>query len=316
QGATVDLSWLVQPGSVQASLLTGMLGIQSHPVVIEAVGWLVYLIPVGMYVVWPPGKSAPARALLRLSAAGCVIAAVTAAVLAWVAPTAPPAHPATRAGDSTARVLTRDADTATIRTQSRVPVAGTVGALASYDLAAAGTTRHGGIATEVYRAPVAGVRAPGLPATLTPAELAARNGGRLPIGLGSAASGTALPAAYRDSTTLTAWLDTRTNRVIDVSWSQRVTVSVRGPSGTVFTLDRPVAAARTGFPARTVDSAATAARADHQTLDRRALLQTLAWWCVALALLALAFVVAFALIVRRRRAETPVAEPVPTLVRS
>ena len=35
QGGTVDLSWLVGPGSVQASLLTGMLGMQAHPVVIE-----------------------------------------------------------------------------------------------------------------------------------------------------------------------------------------------------------------------------------------------------------------------------------------
>jgi hypothetical protein len=114
---------------------------------------------------------------------------------------------------------------------------------------------------------------------------------------------------------LTAWLDIRTNRVIDLSWSQRVTVSVRGPSGTVFSLDRPVAAARTGFPAPAVDAAVAAARDDHHAVDQRALLHTLAWWCVALALLALAFAIAFALIVRRRRAETPVAEPVPTLVR-
>jgi high-affinity iron transporter len=45
QGGTVDLTWLVEPGSVQSSLLTGMLGVQSKPVFIEVVGWLVYLIP-------------------------------------------------------------------------------------------------------------------------------------------------------------------------------------------------------------------------------------------------------------------------------
>src|SRR5205814_6795080 len=33
QGRTVDLSRLVEPGTVQASLLTGMLGLQPHPVV-------------------------------------------------------------------------------------------------------------------------------------------------------------------------------------------------------------------------------------------------------------------------------------------
>ncbi|MGN6608305.1 MAG: iron uptake transporter permease EfeU, partial [Jatrophihabitans sp.] len=56
QGRTVDLSALVRPGSVQASLLTGMLGIQPRPVVIEVVGWLVYLVPVALYVIWPPGR--------------------------------------------------------------------------------------------------------------------------------------------------------------------------------------------------------------------------------------------------------------------
>src|SRR3954470_8074983 len=89
QGATVDLSWLVRPGTVQASLLTGMLGIQSHPVVVEVVGWLVYLIPVGLYVAWPPGKAVPARALARGAAIGAVVAAAAAALLATAAP-APP----------------------------------------------------------------------------------------------------------------------------------------------------------------------------------------------------------------------------------
>ena len=46
QGPTVDLTWLVQPGSVESALLTGMLGIQDHPVVIEVIGWLAYLVPV------------------------------------------------------------------------------------------------------------------------------------------------------------------------------------------------------------------------------------------------------------------------------
>ncbi len=318
QGATVDLSWLVQPGTVQASLLTGMLGIQSRPAAIELVGWLVYLIPVGVYVAWPPGKSAPARGLLRVSAAVGVIAALVAGVLAWVAPAAPAAHPSTKAGDISARVLTRNVDAATVRTQSRAPAAGTVGEAASYRLAAAGSARHGGLDTEVYRAPVSGVRLPGLPTTLTAGQLAARNGGRLPIGLNATGATTsALPATYRSVTTLTAWLDTRTNRVIDLSWSQRVTVSVRGPSGTVFALDRPVSAARTSFSPGAVEAAAAAARSDHHDLDRRSLLHTLARWCLALAVLALAFALAFALIVRRRRrAETAVTEPVDALVSS
>ena len=82
QGRTVDLGWLVAPGSVRASVLTGMLGIQSHPVVAEVVGWLVYLVPVGLYVTWPPGRPVPARLLARAGAAVAVVAAVAALSLA------------------------------------------------------------------------------------------------------------------------------------------------------------------------------------------------------------------------------------------
>src|SRR3954469_16328843 len=95
QGRTVDLSWLVKPGTVQASLLTGMLGIQSHPVVIEVLGWLVYLVPVGCYVAWPPGKAVPARAVRRgLALTGAALAVMTL-VLGFVAPAAPAMRPVT-----------------------------------------------------------------------------------------------------------------------------------------------------------------------------------------------------------------------------
>lgn len=53
QQSTIDLTWLVPPGSIQASLLTGLFGIQSRPALIELIGWLGYLVPVGLYVAWP-----------------------------------------------------------------------------------------------------------------------------------------------------------------------------------------------------------------------------------------------------------------------
>ncbi|HEX4789000.1 MAG TPA: iron uptake transporter permease EfeU [Actinospica sp.] len=51
QGATVDLTWLVRPGSVQSALLTGMLGIQQHPVPIEDIrhtGSALFAVPPGL----------------------------------------------------------------------------------------------------------------------------------------------------------------------------------------------------------------------------------------------------------------------------
>lgn len=53
QTQVIDLSWLIQPGSIQAALLTGVLGLQPHPTAIELLGWLLYIVPVGLYVAWP-----------------------------------------------------------------------------------------------------------------------------------------------------------------------------------------------------------------------------------------------------------------------
>ena len=55
QGQALDLRWLVAPGTVRSSLLTGMLGFQPRPVIAEAIGYLVYAIPMAIYVLWPSG---------------------------------------------------------------------------------------------------------------------------------------------------------------------------------------------------------------------------------------------------------------------
>lgn len=53
QAQAVDLTWLVRPGTVLASVLTGVLGMQPKPVVIEVVVWLAYVVPMVLYVIWP-----------------------------------------------------------------------------------------------------------------------------------------------------------------------------------------------------------------------------------------------------------------------
>jgi high-affinity iron transporter len=56
-----DLSWLVLPGTPVSSLVTGMLGIQPYPVLVEVVAWLCYLVPLLAYLLWPrrPHPSGP-----------------------------------------------------------------------------------------------------------------------------------------------------------------------------------------------------------------------------------------------------------------
>jgi high-affinity iron transporter len=64
QGQAIDLTWLVQPGTITGSLLTGMLGLQPQPTVGEALVYLLYAVPMTLYVLWPDRlrrrRSAPA----------------------------------------------------------------------------------------------------------------------------------------------------------------------------------------------------------------------------------------------------------------
>lgn len=53
QGQALDLTWLVQPGTISGSLLTGMLGLQPTPTVGETLIYLLYAVPMTLYVLWP-----------------------------------------------------------------------------------------------------------------------------------------------------------------------------------------------------------------------------------------------------------------------
>src|SRR6195952_4216676 len=53
QSQAIDLTWLVQPGTISGSLLTGMLGLQPSPTQVEVVVYLAYAIPMVLFVVWP-----------------------------------------------------------------------------------------------------------------------------------------------------------------------------------------------------------------------------------------------------------------------
>ncbi len=64
QGQAVDLSWLVKPGTISGSLLTGMLGLQPQPTVGEALVYVLYAVPVALYVVWPD-RLRPRRRAMR-----------------------------------------------------------------------------------------------------------------------------------------------------------------------------------------------------------------------------------------------------------
>ena len=55
-GRAVDLTWLIDPGSVQSALITGMFGIQPEPTWGELLAFAIYAIPMTIYVCRPQSR--------------------------------------------------------------------------------------------------------------------------------------------------------------------------------------------------------------------------------------------------------------------
>jgi high-affinity iron transporter len=68
QAQAFDLTWLVEPGTVRSALLTGMLGLQPRPVVLEVAVYLLFAVPMLAYVLWPRGLRLRLRRELNPSA--------------------------------------------------------------------------------------------------------------------------------------------------------------------------------------------------------------------------------------------------------
>jgi high-affinity iron transporter len=292
QARTIDLTWLVEPGSVQSSLLTGMLGLQSRPVVIEVIGWLVYLVPVAVFVAWPPGRSPARRSVSRALLATGAALGVAAVVLALVTPSRPADRPVT-AG---AQVQSIGHGTAVVRLDGR-----------NITMQQTGSASLGGVDVQVFTARRAGTGAGSMPGTLSDERIAALNGGRLPIGLKPSAGGALV--RYADTVTATAWIELRTARIVDARTREQAAVTVVAPGHSALSLAQPIAVSSTSLPAADVRAATSAASADVAALQRRTLLGGLAWTAGVLGGLLLLAGAALAIAPRRREVATPQGAP-------
>jgi high-affinity iron transporter len=70
QAQALDLRWLVGPGTVRAALITGVLGIQPQPTAAEILGYLLYAVPMAMFVLWPSGPRVRKATVPAVEAAG------------------------------------------------------------------------------------------------------------------------------------------------------------------------------------------------------------------------------------------------------
>lgn len=55
QAQAVDLSWMIVPGTWTSALITGMLGLQAKMTQAETLVYVIYLVPMLAYVLWPEG---------------------------------------------------------------------------------------------------------------------------------------------------------------------------------------------------------------------------------------------------------------------
>ena len=282
QGATLTLSWLVHPGTVRASLLTGILGLQPRPVVIELAGWLIYLVPVAAYVAWPPGRRVAPRRFAVLATATAGLVAIAAGVLILASPAKPATYspPAGLKHTGTAVLDGLQVDRYTRTTTSQMAFAG----------------RY-----QRY---------------LSAQAVAALNGGRLPLGLDAASA--KVPMSYTGVTTERVDVVPGTNRPIAGGDIDRVYATAHSSVGAI-PLSRAMTTSSTLTPPATIAVRVASARHDVSALDRR---EDLRQGAVSLTVVAglLLLAAAVGVVVGRRTPQDPdptsVDAAAPVLVKS
>ncbi len=313
QQTMLDLSAVARPGSVQESLLTGMLGIRSSLPVVEVVAYVLYAVPMLLVVLWP-AKRTPSRATLGRLLVGTATAALAVAyLLALLAPATPGIDAAQQgpfelqgpgaAGAGTALVTVGPAVTTASLELTRLS-AGDPAALTG-TVQADTVILTGPAVTSAVDAAAAG-----LPTSLTATELAAQNGGRLPVGVRSTGAGERFAVGYVDGVTPTVRVDAATGVVtaIDLRLVRRLQVTVpgRGVVQAGVVLDERVGATDAGLAAGAQRLAALdAERARHQVVG-----QVVPALLVVFAIVLLGFGVPK--LVRRQPVPTSSGTPAPT----
>jgi high-affinity iron transporter len=187
QQPTVNLAWLVAPGTIQSALITGVLGIPADPRRIELVGWFAYLVPVAAYVYWPRAWLLSSRAAIRLrfgvAAALGLVAVGLAAFYPAVRPDLPAEVPVVAGSAASAvgtvRFTPAGAD-APATLALRRPGAGAV--TLTLPAAAGHPVEHDGLPATAWTV-AASATPPDAPATLDLDQVVALAGGRIPVGL-------------------------------------------------------------------------------------------------------------------------------------
>ena len=232
QDVVMNLYWLVVPGTVTSALLTGVLGIPADPRTIEVLGWLLYLVPVLLYLYWPASMRPQPATARRMQWGVALVFALVALGLAIFNPRpelqvpsrVPLVAQAASAGApavGTAHLVRAAGDT------RRLVVQLTGGHAFSINLAAdqASAEQYNGVATRHWSVSSSSVPA-NAPTQLTVDQLVSLSGGRVPIGLNPAAHPGPYQAAWQSVTQTTAWV--AGNTLLDAKSQVQTLVTLSG----------------------------------------------------------------------------------------
>ena len=281
QQHAVSLDLIARPGTVQESLLTGVLGIRSTMPVIEVVAYVLYLIPMLAVVLWPAKRVLTGLRLGRVLAGTAAVAVVVAAALFLFSPAAPTATGAQLQLTSTtqqqvptgAQGMTGDGEgtESVSATAALLRLDGVVTGTSALTLSGHATVA--GVSAAVYTgAPITVAVDPttsGVPTTLTIAQVAALGGGRLPIGLDATGTTAALRATFTDVWTPVVTVDQVSGTVLDLKLTDVRSAAVVSAQAQSFPAGTVATATAGATPGSVAERAAAAAgfagrQADHE----------------------------------------------------
>jgi high-affinity iron transporter len=345
QQTWLNLSAIARPGSIQESLLTGMLGVRANLPVVEVVAYLLYAVPMLLVVLWPPKRTPPRKSLGRILVGTAAGALIVAGLVAAAAPAAPAAVTGAQGPFAMQGTATSGVDPATGQPAAGSVTSGSVTVTmadglsfavvdadlaglpvsASTAFAATGHTDVRGVsgvgptisATELTGAPITGpvdAATAGLPTTLTAQQIAALNGGRLPVGVRSGQAGQAYDVSYTDTLTPTISADTGTGVVLGVALRQLRTVQVNVPDRGAVSAGTVLDVVTQATPAAVAAGVETVASLDADRVTHQVVAQVIPGLLVVFAAVLLAFGIP-KLVRRRAKRPTEVVpaapEPVP-----
>jgi high-affinity iron transporter len=216
QQRTIDLSWLAPTGSVQAALITGVLGIPADPRVIEVLGWVLFVVPVLAYSLWPKrlrltGSTVPTALFGSAAVLGAAAIILALAVPAGTQANVPASAPLAGSG------------TATFHRSGAAATLTVTGAhAAGYRFTRSTSSTHAG--AERQWSAAATTQPADRRDTLGLDDLVRLTGGRIPVGVDPSRAPGPFAARWTSTTHVVAY--TRGTGLVDASSSVRTVVTI------------------------------------------------------------------------------------------